>query len=112
MFQDEEFEEIDMGEQRVKVGFYCGELRKRLFQEHLGLPLGASSVELSDPVSAHFYHNIWQATASSNTDIFEKVYNHYYYTNNKVFDCLSVLLYIVPKLLDQFSRTIAQKWFI
>lgn len=55
------------------MGFYCGELRKRLFREHLGLPHGGADVELSDPVSDHFYHNVWQATAASNTNIFEQV---------------------------------------
>lgn len=55
------------------MGFYCGELRKRLFQEHLGLPQGVADVELSDPVSDHFYHRVWRATAASNTNIFEQV---------------------------------------
>ncbi|XP_054268857.1 phospholipase D1-like [Macrosteles quadrilineatus] len=76
VIQDEEFEEVTMGEETVKVGFYCGELRQRLFKEHLGLlSPGSSSVDLSDPVSPQFYHDVWRTTAKTNTEIFEKVFN-------------------------------------
>lgn len=59
-------------------GKFVGSLRKQLFKEHLGL-IGrkneAIEVDVTDPISDHFYNEIWHQTASYNTDFYEKVFH-------------------------------------
>ena len=48
------------------IGFdYC--------REHLGVLQGQNDVDVTDPVSEDFYSGVMMKTATSNTDIYEKV---------------------------------------
>jgi len=60
-----------------QCGRYAGSLRKHLFREHLGqlqasVPLDHNT-DVSDPVSKHFYRDVWQHIALHNTEIYEEV---------------------------------------
>lgn len=63
-----------MNGERYFSGKLCGSLRRYLFREHLGL-LGSPHprINVNDPISSDFYHDVWRATAQTNTDIFEEV---------------------------------------
>ncbi|XP_073981398.1 phospholipase D isoform X2 [Rhodnius prolixus] len=76
VIEDEEFKEGQMNGERYFSGKLCGSLRRYLFREHLGL-LGSPHprINVNDPISADFYHDVWRATAQTNTDIFEEVFN-------------------------------------
>ena len=65
-----------MNGMHYQAGKYAGAMRRRIFREHLGLLEFAEGDSLvRDPVSDDFYHEKWQATAKSNTEIYEKVNN-------------------------------------
>lgn len=74
-FQDEELVDGVMDGEMVAVGLYASSLRKQLFSEHLGLldSTTAGTVDIVDPISDHFFHNVWAATSSMNTEILEEV---------------------------------------
>jgi hypothetical protein len=60
-----------------QCGKYAGSLRKHIFREHLGqlqayVPQ-VRSTDVRDPVSKHFYRDVWQRTATQNTQIYEEV---------------------------------------
>lgn len=75
--QDTEFEPSVMGGAPYQCGRFAGSLRKHLFREHLGQLQGRflldDSADVSDPVSRHFYRDVWQHTAARNTQIYEEV---------------------------------------
>jgi len=75
--QDVEFEPGVMAGAEYQCGKYAGSLRKHLFREHLGqlqadVPQDQST-DVRDPVSKHFYRDVWQRTAMRNTQIYEEV---------------------------------------
>jgi len=75
--QDVEFEPGVMAGVEYQCGKYAGSLRKHIFREHLGL-LQADvprdrSTDVTDPVSEHFYRDVWQLIATRNTQIYEEV---------------------------------------
>ena len=43
------------------------------FREHLGVLLGHSDIDVTDPVSDDFYKGTWMKVASDNTSIYEQV---------------------------------------
>lgn len=79
VIQDQEFQEHKSSKNSTRSGRFCGTLRRRLFREHLGLLTPTDDktpyINLSDPTSDTFYHDVWRKTAQSNTDIYEKVFN-------------------------------------
>lgn len=64
--------------QSFPCGKFVGTLRKQLFKEHLGI-LGKENemidMDVTDPVCDHFYREVWQKTASLNTEFYEKVFH-------------------------------------
>lgn len=78
LLEDEAFDDGLMNGESFPCGKFVGELRKHLFKEHLGL-LGreneAIDMDVTDPISEHFYKEIWYKTASLNTEFYEKVFH-------------------------------------
>lgn len=76
--EDVEFEPGVMAGAEYQCGKYAGSLRKHIFREHLGqLQIGVpqdQSTDVTDPVSKHFYRDVWQHTATRNTQIYEEVF--------------------------------------
>ena len=75
--QDVEFEPGVMAGAEYQCGKYAGSLRKHLFREHLGqlqtdIPQDRDT-DVTDPVSRHFYRDVWQHIATRNTQIYEEV---------------------------------------
>ncbi|XP_057313653.1 phospholipase D1-like [Hydractinia symbiolongicarpus] len=62
-----------MNGKQVKVGQFAAKLRRKLFQEHLGL-LDEPYANVIDPISDDFYKNAWVATARNNTTVYEQVF--------------------------------------
>ncbi|KAM9777402.1 phospholipase D1a [Neosynchiropus ocellatus] len=56
-----------------QAGRYALQLRLECFRTILG-GHADSSIELSDPISDHFYKEVWMATAGRNATIYEKVF--------------------------------------
>lgn len=57
----------------TKVGGFASTLRRKLFQEHLGL-LNEPYYTVVDPISEHFFKNVWCQRAKKNTEIYEQVF--------------------------------------
>ena len=76
-----------LNEQPVKVSKYAHSLRTHLFKEHLGLlseqnegSAGPPAVmredfDVTDPVSVHFWNEVWHEVAEQNTKIYEKTFS-------------------------------------
>ena len=67
-----------MNGENFPCGRYVGSLRKQLFKEHLGL-IGREhemiDMDVTDPISNYFYHDVWYGTAQLNTEFYEKVFH-------------------------------------
>nr|CAH7741165.1 unnamed protein product [Callosobruchus chinensis] len=78
IIEDEAFEDGIMNGSAFPCGQFSGSLRKYLFKEHLGV-LGKENelfdFDVTDPISDHFYHEIWRKSASLNTEFYEKVFH-------------------------------------
>lgn len=78
LIEDEAFDDGLMNGQTFPCGKFAGGLRKYLFKEHLGL-LGKEhemiDVDITDPISDHFYKETWMKTANLNTEFYEKVFH-------------------------------------
>uniref|UniRef100_A0A670KHB6 Phospholipase n=1 Tax=Podarcis muralis TaxID=64176 RepID=A0A670KHB6_PODMU len=61
-----------MGGQEYQAGKFALSLRLDCFRCVLGV---ASDLDIQDPLSDRFFWDIWQATASSNTSIYDKVFS-------------------------------------
>lgn len=75
-FQDEQFDDGTMNGKPFPCGRVAGGLRRRLFREHLGLmeeDVTRLGISLHDPCPDSFYRNIWKATSTRNTEIYEEV---------------------------------------
>ncbi|XP_067325735.1 phospholipase D2 [Anolis sagrei] len=73
VLEDTEFVASIMDGQAFQAGRFALSLRLDCFK----CVLGASSerdTEIQDPVSDHFFHEVWQKRASSNTDVYDKVF--------------------------------------
>lgn len=66
-----------MNGKEYKAGKFGLSLRLQLFREHLGL-LDKPEVDIRDAVHDNFYHNIWQDTAKTNTEIYDEVWHRHY----------------------------------
>jgi len=78
IIEDVEFEPGVMAGAEYQCGKYAGSLRKHLFREHLGqlqtdIPQDQDT-DVTDPVSRHFYRDVWQHIATRNTQIYEEVF--------------------------------------
>lgn len=78
IIEDVEFEPGVMAGAEYQCGKYAGSLRKHIFREHLGqlqadIPQDRCT-DVRDPVSQHFYQDVWQCTATRNTQIYEEVF--------------------------------------
>ncbi|KRT80725.1 hypothetical protein AMK59_5302 [Oryctes borbonicus] len=78
LIEDEEFEDGVMNGNAFPCGRFAGSLRKFLFKEHIGL-IGREheriDVDITDPISDHFYNDIWYSIASLNTEFYDKVFH-------------------------------------
>lgn len=83
--EDEEFESHFMNMKPYKAGRFSGSLRRMLMREHLGIykktadltPSPQEKLKLdsvNDPISDHFWSNVWNETARLNTAIYEQVF--------------------------------------
>ncbi|XP_034991718.1 phospholipase D2 [Zootoca vivipara] len=61
-----------MGGQEYQAGKFALSLRLDCFRCVLGV---ASDLDIQDPLSDRFFWDVWQATASSNTSIYDKVFS-------------------------------------
>ena len=77
IIEDKVFEEGIMNN-KVYQGFgeFAGNMRKYLFMEHLGLT-DSDNADICDPTSDHFFFNVWESTATKNTDVYEEVFACY-----------------------------------
>ncbi|XP_052738027.1 phospholipase D2 isoform X2 [Bicyclus anynana] len=78
LLQDEQFDDGVINGKPYPCGRVAGGLRKRLFREHLGLmddDVSRLGVGLDDPCCDSFYRNVWKATSTRNTEIYEEVFN-------------------------------------
>ncbi len=65
-----------MDGQPYRAGKFAFSLRKRLFQEHLGLlqPGCRTDINVQDPLTDSFYKDIWIKIAALNTKVYEEVF--------------------------------------
>ncbi|CAH2244300.1 jg2602 [Pararge aegeria aegeria] len=78
LLQDEQFDDGVLNGKPFPCGRVAGGLRKRLFREHLGLvdqDIIKFEIGLEDPCSERFYRNVWKATSTRNTEIYEEVFH-------------------------------------
>ncbi|CAB0042425.1 unnamed protein product [Trichogramma brassicae] len=75
IIHDTEFEDGRMNDIPYPCGKFAGSLRKQLFREHLGLIWTGENIRLKDILKKSFYHDVWRARSSRNTQIFEDVFN-------------------------------------
>ncbi|XP_062813753.1 phospholipase D2 isoform X1 [Anolis carolinensis] len=71
--EDTEFVASVMDGQAFQAGKFALSLRLDCFKCVLGAS-GDRDPEIQDPVSDHFFHEVWQKRASSNADVYEKVF--------------------------------------
>ncbi|KAF5302244.1 hypothetical protein FQA39_LY10283 [Lamprigera yunnana] len=78
LIEDEDWVDGKMNGNPCKVGKFASSLRRQLFKEHLGL-LGREEndidIDIIDPISEHFYKNVWCRIAKSNTEIYEQIFH-------------------------------------
>lgn len=82
IFEDTQFTPSTMNNQPYQAGTFAGSLRRRLFQEHLGLLKAEQQeeaivhrlqvIDVTDPVSPEFFA-LWNDVARKNTEIFDQV---------------------------------------
>uniref|UniRef100_A0A1I8I247 phospholipase D n=1 Tax=Macrostomum lignano TaxID=282301 RepID=A0A1I8I247_9PLAT len=61
----------------IRVGSFCGSLRRCLMREHLGLLDGGDSADaaaLDDPLSEKLFDRLWLGRARANSKLFESVF--------------------------------------
>ncbi|XP_078734754.1 phospholipase D1-like [Lampetra fluviatilis] len=73
MVEDTEFQESVMDGQPYQAGRFAYNLRNCCFRLVLGL-LDSPHVDISDPISDHFYKEVWMSTAAINATVYEKVF--------------------------------------
>ncbi|XP_048769180.1 phospholipase D1-like isoform X3 [Ostrea edulis] len=73
MVQDIHKTEVKFAGYPHLVGKFATSLRKALFSEHLGIPVGDPI--LDDPVCDSFYKTVFLRTATVNTNVYQKVFN-------------------------------------
>ncbi|XP_075905242.1 phospholipase D1 [Nelusetta ayraudi] len=71
--EDSEMEAAVMDGQPYQAGRYALKLRLECFRAILGANTDPS-VDVSDPVSDHFYKEVWLSTAARNATIYQKVF--------------------------------------
>lgn len=75
VINDVDFEPSVMNGEPRQAGQFAGSLRRTLFREHLGIfDIKNTSIDVKDPVSDAFYREIWIKSATTNTEIYEKVF--------------------------------------
>ncbi|KPM08103.1 phospholipase D1-like protein [Sarcoptes scabiei] len=78
--EDQEYEFYYMDQKPYKSGKFSGSLRRMLMREHLGIykvnkkEMLRMSDEVNDPISEHFWSEIWNKIAQKNTEIYETVF--------------------------------------
>lgn len=76
IINDEAFEDGKMNGESFPCGVYAGRLRKNLFKEHLGLMNSTSKTDpdITDPIIASFYKDVWLKTSKENTKLYDEVF--------------------------------------
>lgn len=89
-------------------GKFAGSLRKFLFKEHLGL-IGREheriDIDITDPISDHFYNNIWYSTASLNTEFYDKVFHCIPCDSVETYEQLMEYIKQKPLYMTEISRS-------
>lgn len=108
LIEDEEFEDGVMNGNAFPCGRFAGSLRKFLFKEHIGL-IGKEhekiNIDITDPVSDHFYNDVWYSTASLNTEFYDKVFHCIPCDQVETFDQLKEYISQKPLYLSEISRS-------
>ncbi|XP_042327906.1 phospholipase D2 [Sceloporus undulatus] len=73
LVEDTEFVASVMDGQEYQAGRFALSLRLDCFRCVLGVTSNLD-IDIRDPVSDHFFHEIWQTRAASNADIYENVF--------------------------------------
>ncbi|XP_065426602.1 phospholipase D2 isoform X3 [Chrysemys picta bellii] len=73
LVEDTELVPSLMDGEPYQAGKFALSLRLDCFRSLLGQS-GASSLNIQDPVSDHFFHGVWKATALSNANIYDQVF--------------------------------------
>ncbi|XP_053861774.1 phospholipase D2 isoform X2 [Malaclemys terrapin pileata] len=73
LVEDAELVPSLMDGEPYQAGKFALSLRLDCFRSLLG-ESGASSLNIQDPVSDHFFHGVWKATALSNANIYDQVF--------------------------------------
>ncbi|KAI4903033.1 hypothetical protein NFI96_033387 [Prochilodus magdalenae] len=71
--EDTELQDSLMDGENYQAGRFALSLRVECFRLVLGL-MGDCSLDISDPVSDHFYKEIWMVTAARNASVYDKVF--------------------------------------
>ncbi|CAG0914405.1 unnamed protein product [Notodromas monacha] len=113
IIEDGEMIEGVMNGVEVQVSKYASSLRKQLFKEHLGLlpeqnETNSSAVmredyDVSDPIAAEFWNNVWLATAENNTRIYEKTFSVMPTDKAKSFAALKEMQRTVPLAISDMD---------
>ncbi|CAG0925842.1 unnamed protein product, partial [Notodromas monacha] len=113
IIEDGEMIEGVMNGVEVQVSKYASSLRKQLFKEHLGLlpeqnETNSSAVmredyDVSDPIAADFWNNVWLATAENNTRIYEKTFSVMPTDKAKSFAALKEMQRTVPLAISDMD---------
>ncbi|OTF74092.1 phospholipase D1-like protein [Euroglyphus maynei] len=80
IIEDQEYDFYFMDQKPYKSGKFSGSLRRMLMREHLGIykqnkeDMLKMTDLVNDPISDHFWNEIWNARAKENTEIYEKVF--------------------------------------
>jgi phospholipase D1/2 len=74
IINDEVFDDGKMNGESFPSGKFAGNLRRTLFEEHLGLIDANKSIDHNDPVIDTFYKDVWQKFSRDNTKIFDEVF--------------------------------------
>ncbi|TFJ98463.1 Phospholipase D2 [Platysternon megacephalum] len=73
LVEDTELVPSLMDGEPYQAGKFALSLRLDCFRSLLGAS-GASSLDIQDPVSDHFFHGVWKATALGNANIYDQVF--------------------------------------
>lgn len=80
IIEDQEYDFYFMNDKPYKSGKFSGSLRRMLMREHLGIykesktDMLQKSDLVNDPICDHFWNDVWNLTAKTNTAIYEEVF--------------------------------------
>ena len=75
--RDKNREKVFKNNHILQPGHFASGLRRYLFHEHMGL--AGHEMDISDISTDEFFHDVWRNRAARNTDVFERVFLHYFH---------------------------------